>query len=124
MRTQNENQETVYESNVISARFVLITLAGLALLVAAALVAMRITFVASTTRTTLADGYWTALDTIPPTADQSAQLRALRISEQRQLTEYGWTDRENGVARIPIERAKELLLKRGLPLEEKSEDDT
>ena len=31
------------------------------------------------------------------------------------LGEYGWIDRENGVVRIPIERAMLLTVERGLP---------
>jgi hypothetical protein len=42
-------------------------------------------------------------------------LLVLRKAEDQALTSYGWIDREAGVARIPIERAMELVLKRGLP---------
>jgi hypothetical protein len=40
---------------------------------------------------------------------------AVRAREQAQLTSYGWVDRSAGVARIPIDRAMELLAERGLP---------
>jgi hypothetical protein len=36
--------------------------------------------------------------------------------QQRQLQSYGWIDRSNGVAQIPIERAMQLLAERGLPV--------
>lgn len=37
-------------------------------------------------------------------------------SQQRDvLTSYGWVDKANGVAHIPIARAMELTLQRGLP---------
>ncbi len=42
-------------------------------------------------------------------------LQALRAAEQEVLTSYGWVSREAGVARIPIERAMQLVLERGLP---------
>jgi hypothetical protein len=42
-------------------------------------------------------------------------LRNRRIREEEVLASYGWVDRERGVVRIPIERAKELLVERGLP---------
>ena len=42
-------------------------------------------------------------------------LLALRATEDATLSSYGWVDREAGVARIPIERAIELLAERGLP---------
>ncbi len=42
-------------------------------------------------------------------------LYQFRQQENQTLTTYGWIDRNAGVVRIPIERAKELLLERGLP---------
>lgn len=42
-------------------------------------------------------------------------LLALRAHEAKQLSSYGWLDRTNGVVRIPVERAMELILQRGLP---------
>jgi len=38
-------------------------------------------------------------------------LRDLRASEQAKLTKYQWADKEAGVVRIPLERAKELTLR-------------
>lgn len=39
------------------------------------------------------------------------------LSTQRnELDGYGWVDRQNGVVRIPAERAMELLLKQGFPV--------
>jgi hypothetical protein len=46
-----------------------------------------------------------------PTED----IRRFREQENQMLDSYGWTDRRNGVIRIPIERAKELIEQRGLP---------
>jgi hypothetical protein len=45
--------------------------------------------------------------------DPLAALAALRRAEAERLGSYGWVDRERGVARIPIERAMELFLRRG-----------
>jgi hypothetical protein len=41
--------------------------------------------------------------------DQSATLHELRDRENRRLQEYTWIDREEGVARIPIRRAMQIL---------------
>jgi hypothetical protein len=41
----------------------------------------------------------------------------LRSLEDSQLRSYGWVDRDSGIAAIPIERAMELLVKRGLPVQ-------
>ena len=39
----------------------------------------------------------------------------LRNTEAEKLTTYGWVDREGGIARIPIDRAMEVMLQRGFP---------
>ena len=41
---------------------------------------------------------------------ESAQLRQLRADEEAKLTRYQWADQKKGVVRIPLDRAKELLL--------------
>ncbi len=43
-------------------------------------------------------------------------LEALRRDEDALLNSYGWVDRSQGRARVPISRAMELLEKRGLPV--------
>lgn len=50
------------------------------------------------------------------------QLRALRAEEDETLSTYGWTDRANGVVRIPIDRAMDLVVERGLPEVEPAPD--
>jgi len=42
-------------------------------------------------------------------------LRKFRAAEDGKLNTYGWIDRKNGVVRIPIARAMELVAQRGLP---------
>jgi hypothetical protein len=44
------------------------------------------------------------------------ELNAFRIREETELNSYGWIDRTSGVVRIPIARAMDLLLERGLPI--------
>src|SRR5580658_8999835 len=36
-------------------------------------------------------------------------------SQQGIVDSYGWVDRQNGVVRIPVDRAMRILLQRGLP---------
>jgi hypothetical protein len=56
------------------------------------------------------------LDTaqIPPgprlQADPAVDLRQLRQWERDRLSQYGWVDQDTGVVRIPIERAKQILV--------------
>jgi hypothetical protein len=42
-------------------------------------------------------------------------LMALRAREDAELNGYGWVDHSNGIVRIPIARAMDLILARGLP---------
>lgn len=41
-------------------------------------------------------------------------LRAFRAEQQDYLHSYGWVDEKLGIARIPIDKAKEMLLQRGI----------
>ena len=43
-------------------------------------------------------------------------LTKYRTEQHNYLHSYGWVDEKLGVARIPISKAKELLLQRGLPV--------
>lgn len=42
-------------------------------------------------------------------------LAAMRAQEESRLRSYGWIDQEKGIVHIPIERAMEILVERGLP---------
>jgi hypothetical protein len=48
-------------------------------------------------------------------SDPLAPRRAVQSREDVALTTYGWVDQKAGVVRIPIERAMDLLVQRGLP---------
>ena len=48
--------------------------------------------------------------------NEPANLADLRTHEHEMLTTYGWMDKSAGIVRLPIERAKELILERGLPV--------
>jgi hypothetical protein len=43
-------------------------------------------------------------------------LKKLREIEDAHLNSYGWVDRTNGVVHMPIERAMEIVLEKGLPV--------
>lgn len=45
----------------------------------------------------------------------AADMQSYSQSQQNLLNTYGWIDRQNGIVRMPIDRAMELLLERGLP---------
>jgi hypothetical protein len=48
--------------------------------------------------------------------DERGQLNGIRIEEEKALYSYGWVDEKAGTVRIPIERAMELIVQRGLPV--------
>jgi hypothetical protein len=45
-------------------------------------------------------------------------LRVLQRRDEALLKSYGWTDKDAGIARIPIEEAMKLTVQRGLPARE------
>jgi hypothetical protein len=48
-------------------------------------------------------------------ANPARELEEMRAQENAILQSYGWVDRERGVIRIPIEKAMQLTIERGLP---------
>jgi hypothetical protein len=48
--------------------------------------------------------------------DPHADLLAMRSREDSILTSYGWVNRDSGFARVPIDRALEILAAKGLPV--------
>jgi hypothetical protein len=58
--------------------------------------------------------------TAPPApnllTNEPGNLHSFREGEDKALSTYEWVDKDKGVVRIPIDRAKELLLERGLPV--------
>jgi len=47
-------------------------------------------------------------------ADPHAVLIQLRSREDSVLYHYGWVDRDSGLVQIPIERAMELVIRKGM----------
>jgi hypothetical protein len=45
----------------------------------------------------------------------AVELKDLRSQEEKILTTYGWTDKDKGIVRVPIDRAMELRLQQGFP---------
>jgi hypothetical protein len=58
--------------------------------------------------------------TLPPgprlQVEPALDLKQLRQGEDEKLNSYGWVDQKAGIARIPIDRAMDLLLAKGLPV--------
>lgn len=47
---------------------------------------------------------------------ERTQLTEEVVKQEKTLASYDWVDQNNGVVRIPIERAMDLLVQRGLPV--------
>ena len=43
------------------------------------------------------------------------EMRRFLAEEEQELASYGWVDEGNGIARIPIDRAMELIVEQGMP---------
>lgn len=48
----------------------------------------------------------------------SEDLQILRAAEDAILNNYGWIDRQAGALRIPVEQAMQILVQRGLPVQQ------
>ena len=62
---------------------------------------------------------FTGAEPVPPPpriqSNPAADIQSYLESQQKALNTYGWIDRQNGIVRLPIDRAMDLLLQRGLP---------
>ena len=47
--------------------------------------------------------------------NERLEINDFRLQEEKTLNSYGWIDQKAGIARIPIDRAMQLLAQRGLP---------
>ena len=48
--------------------------------------------------------------------DERGQFGDFLLKQEQQLNSYGWVDEQAGIAHIPIERAMQLTVERGLPV--------
>lgn len=62
--------------------------------------------------------------TLPPAPnlllDEPTNLAKFRAHEKSELETYGWLDKNAGTVRLPIDRAKDLIIERGLPVRDLS----
>lgn len=49
-------------------------------------------------------------------------LQEFQAAEEARLNSYGWVDPDAGLVRIPIQRAMQLLVERGLPIRNKTQE--
>jgi hypothetical protein len=123
MNTEHKQGEVRHETTDISARTVFWGMFSLAVLVAAAmllLLGVYRYFAAEHARRDPAlhplAAERPALPPEPRLQPIPAQdMEQMRRAEQQRLSTYGWVDRQQGIVRLPVERAMELIEQRGLP---------
>jgi hypothetical protein len=110
-----------YEKRDVNARAISYSILLLLAIVVVSLVTMRWLF-----------DYFSATQTLGPTASPFTDVRQLppeprlqvqpvedlnkvRQEQENMLNSYGWTDRATGKVRIPIDRAMDMIIERGLP---------
>jgi hypothetical protein len=119
-----ETDAAKYEGRDLNPRAIAWFTAGLAILIVVALLAMAGLIRLLSRGEPPGQGLVTPGDTTVAAFDRSAQpdlqiapiqdLRRMRAAEDAQLENYGWVDRQGGIAAIPIDRAMELVAERGL----------
>jgi hypothetical protein len=56
--------------------------------------------------------------------NERTELNDIRLREEDTLSSYGWVDQKSGTVRIPIDRAMDLVVERGLPVRSQADDAT
>jgi hypothetical protein len=122
-----QSLEKGYETSDVGARWVGVAAAGLAISMIG-LAALMGGYVALFDRHQAADSGLTKIertDLTPPKPrlepDSEGDARAINQSADRRLTEFGWTDRADNIAHIPVDEAMRLLAQRGWPSQERSQ---
>jgi hypothetical protein len=117
------NDDVAHEHSDINVRTVLAFAAGMAVVVAASALLVWIVFRTLEGQAAASDPELSPVAAPagqqPPAprllTDEPGNLRRVRAEEANTLDRYGWVDERAGVAHVPIEEAKKLLVQHGLP---------
>ncbi len=114
---------TGHESSDVSIRAIIITAGTLA--VGAAIVCLLVYGIfryladhplSSPRPNPLAETEQQQIPPMPRIEDHPAvELKDLHSQEDQILTTYGWTDKDKGIVRLPVDKAMELKLQQGFP---------
>ncbi len=122
--------DVAFESSDIDTRTILAYLFYLALAVAATFVVSVFIFrfttkMAADSDTPMAPVHRNVAATMPPeprlqgvpghTNDPQLDLRDKKEADEEANEKYGWTDKQAGIARIPVEEAMKFIVEKGLP---------
>jgi hypothetical protein len=124
------NADVAFESSDIDTRTILSYLFYLALSVVAAFIASVFIFrftskMAADSDTPMAPVHRGVGATMPPEpmlqgvpgheTDPQLDLRLKRAADETANEKYDWTDKQAGIARIPVEEAMKIIVSKGLP---------
>jgi hypothetical protein len=124
------NADVAFESSDVDTRTILAYLFYLALAVAAAFIASVFIFrftskMAADSDTPMAPVHRGVGPTMPPEpmlqgvpgheTDPQLDLRLKRAADEAANEKYDWTDKQAGIARIPVEEAMKIIVSKGLP---------
>lgn len=56
--------------------------------------------------------------------NESTELNKIRLQEEEKLATYDYVDKDAGTVRIPIDRAMDLLVQRGLPVRQQAGEES
>jgi len=118
------NEDVAYEHVDISLQTLVTFAIGLLAVVAASALLMLVLFKALESQAVSRDPQVSPIaatrDHQPPTpqllTNEPKNLQTFREEENKKLDGYAWVDERGGVVRVPIEEAKKLLVKQGLPV--------
>lgn len=118
------NEDVAYEHADISIQTLVTFAVGLLLVVAFSAGLMWVLFKALESQAAARDPQVSPVAATrehqPPTpqllTNEPKNLTTFRDEESKKLEGYAWVDERGGVARVPIEEAKKLLVKQGVPV--------
>jgi len=121
---RNENSISIgYEKRDANARALLIFAAGLIAILVLILVLMAVMFRYFSVAQSLGPpaSPFSAERVLPPQprlqADPREDLQRLRAAENANLNSYGWVNPSAGVVKMPVDRAMDRLIEKGLPVQ-------
>jgi hypothetical protein len=123
------SHEPHHELSDIWARPVLFFAIGLAILIIVTFITMKSLFTFLDEEANRSDPELSGVAAQRPQLPPLPRLESAPVSARKQFFEnekeiiesYGWVDQKQGVARIPVARAMELVAERGMPLWTQSE---
>ena len=118
------NEDVAHEHSDVNIRTILAFGAGMAALVIGSALLMSLMFHTLASQASARDPELSpvaAPSTIQPKApqlltDEPGNLKKFREEESKKLDGYGWVDERAGIAHVPIEEAKKLIVQHGLPV--------